>query len=114
VADLEHQIGKPIEALDEGIELKLVSKRLAKLREQGLRSGEELLVRLPVLGDAPRKAEASQPTVPARTQRSPEPSAAGCSSATRSLLRRRSRDARFAPRNGGAPARYGLPAEAPG
>jgi hypothetical protein len=70
VADLEHRIGKPIEALDKGIELKLVSKRLAKLREQQglrnrvLRGVSEYVPRhaetVPVAGYLPERQTAGQ------------------------------------------------------
>ena len=75
VADLDDRIGKQIEALEQGVEPQLVSKRIEKLRkakeaaETGLRAlnpgsadsgasegAEELLARLPDLGDALRKA----------------------------------------------------------
>ena len=75
VADLDHRIGKQIEALEQGVEPQLVSKRIEKLRrdkeaaEIELRyhapgsadsgaseSADELLARLPDLGDALRKA----------------------------------------------------------
>ena len=75
VADLDHRIGKQIEALEEGVEPQLVSKRIEKLRRdkeaaeielRALTPGSadsetsegagELLARLPDLGDALRKA----------------------------------------------------------
>jgi hypothetical protein len=75
VADLDHRIGKQIEALEQGVEAQLVSKRIEKLRrakeaaEIELRalspaaadSGASedpsaLLARLPDLGDALRNA----------------------------------------------------------
>jgi Sec-independent protein translocase protein TatA len=50
VADLDHRIGKQIEALEEGVEPQLVSKRIEKLRRDKEAAEIELRALTPRLG----------------------------------------------------------------